>query len=145
MLQLNPKPQLVGGQAEPAGRQRHRLLIALAILLVALIAVLIRDHEFWLGSEDAAESTPASQSIPTANTAAAPVQTNQSLSSQAPAVTARNEVSPNASTESVVTEHRAAKPNSPAASKRAVIAPLRVDVIRRAHITPLTLQRMSLN
>jgi len=131
MLQLNPKPQLVGGQAEPAGKQRHRLLIALAILLVALIAVLIRDHEFWFGSEDATESAPASQSVPAATTSAAPVQTNQSV--QAPALTARNEVSPNASTESVLTEHRAAKPSLPAAgSKRAVIAPLRVDVIAQS-------------
>lgn len=129
MLQLNPKPQLVGGQAEPAGKQRHRLLIALAILLVALIAVLIRDHEFWFGSEDATESAPASQSVPAATTSAAPVQTNQPVT--APALTARNEVSPNASTESVLTEHRAAKPSSPAA-KRAVIAPLRVDVIAQS-------------
>ncbi len=140
MLQLKPKPQLVGGQAEPATKQRHRLLIALAILLVALIAVLIRDHEFWFGSEDAVESVPASQSIPATNTAATPIQPNQSSSSQTPALTSQNRVSPKASTDSVVTEHRDAKSASPAsASKRAVIAPLRVDVIAQgAHHTAHT-------
>jgi periplasmic protein TonB len=59
------------------GKQTRRLVLALVLLLTALLAVIIRDRDFWFGSDDStleAEATPAevtpqtvTKSTPSAN------------------------------------------------------------------------------
>jgi TonB family protein len=130
MLQLNQRTVIANGQTGLANKQRRRLLIALAVLLVALAAVLIRDQEFWFGSNEAVESTPA-QGLPAANSAAVPTQTLPTPTT--PALTTQNQPAPKTSTALAVKEHQAAaKPASPAvAAKRSVLPPLQVEVVAR--------------
>src|SRR5579871_3187684 len=61
-------------------KQPRRLLLALGILLLALVAVIIRDHDFWFGNDESAlddETTETAQPIaarstPTATPAVVP-------------------------------------------------------------------------
>jgi periplasmic protein TonB len=53
MLEITPKSNGTGSQQrEPESRQSGRLVLALGLLVVALIAVVARDHQFWFGSDD---------------------------------------------------------------------------------------------
>jgi TonB family protein len=45
-------------------QQRRRMLVALAVLLLALISVLIKDRQFWFPSSPSAESETQEQSAP---------------------------------------------------------------------------------
>jgi TonB family protein len=65
-------------------RNRHRLLLALALLVVALVVVLAKNRDFWFGSDENAEevTAPASTPAPSSTPAAAP-------SSAAPATAAK--------------------------------------------------------
>lgn len=56
---MNPRTELA--PAAFGNRQNTRLLIALSLLLVLLGAVLIRDREFWFGSEQATEAAATVQ------------------------------------------------------------------------------------
>lgn len=112
-----------------AGKQRSQLRIALALLLVALVAVLVRDREFWFGGDGTPESTATvSQSAP----AAAPAKSSTEAQTAAD-LTAKNNAVPKTSSEPAVTEpaHKiAAKSASPAAAtKRVALAPLHVQVV----------------
>ncbi len=49
------RQEMAAPQASLTSRQNFRLLIALSLLLVALAVVLIKDREFWFGSEQANE------------------------------------------------------------------------------------------
>lgn len=82
MLELSPR-RTVHPQAPVAkGSQQSRLLVALVLLLGALAAVLIKDRQFWFGSDqtivDANEVQPAATPQPAtkpAMTAASPSRT----------------------------------------------------------------------
>jgi TonB family protein len=53
------RPQAGGHANSPTGRpnkERNRLVIALALLVLALAVVLVKDHDFWFGSEEAVNS-----------------------------------------------------------------------------------------
>jgi TonB family protein len=54
MLELKPNPitSLPRAQQDSASKQPRRLQLALALLLVALVAVVVRDRQFWFGSDD---------------------------------------------------------------------------------------------
>ena len=108
-----------------SGGQESRLVIALVILLVTLAAVLIKDRQFWFGSEstiaDANEPQPAvvPAAPATTDTATKPV-----APSPAPTHTAKKQV-PAASTPAQ------AKPaQEPAVvTNRTVVPPLNVEVV----------------
>ncbi|HTW56644.1 MAG TPA: energy transducer TonB [Terriglobales bacterium] len=63
MLELKPKPITSAPrvQRDAASAQPRRLQLALALLLVALVAVIVRDRQFWFGSDESAldSNTPA--------------------------------------------------------------------------------------
>jgi len=65
-------------QPSLSSKQNLRLLIALSLLIVALVVVLVKDHEFWFGSYQVVESDAGSQSVaktaPTAVPAAVPAK-----------------------------------------------------------------------
>jgi protein TonB len=110
------------------------LLIALSLLLVALVVVLVKDREFWFGSEQTVESGAAPETIAKTNSAAAPAKA-------APAPVARtaakNHVAPKPSTQPAVAvpskaDADTASANSAApvvATKRIVLPPLDVEVV----------------
>src|SRR3982074_1274574 len=83
-------------QAGLAKKQNVRLLIALSLLMVALAVVLIKDREFWFGSEQALESGTAPESIAKTNSAAVPAKTVQAPMPRA--ATAKNHKVAKAST-----------------------------------------------
>ena len=56
MLETNPRTVLVGPQAWFANGQTVRLLIALSLLLIALTVVIVKDRDFWFGSDETSES-----------------------------------------------------------------------------------------
>jgi TonB family protein len=137
-MQSNTRTVPAGNQTEVARKQHGRLLIALAILLVAFIAVLVRDSEFWFGSDAAVDSTPANSVNATAPAlAAAPAKTIPTPVAQA--VTPKNQVAPQASTftststQPVVAERKhTANPVTPVVvAKRPALVPLQVEMVTR--------------
>ena len=131
MTGLNARAALAAPQVGPTNQQTVRLLAALTLLLIALVAVIVKDRDFWFGSDEALVSTPASsENVAKTNSEAAPAKT-------VPAPVARP---------SVVKNHVAAKPSTAAgndasrkdvatedspvvATKRVVLPPLDVEVI----------------
>jgi protein TonB len=62
MLEGNSPPRLNGAvEAGPELKQRRIMLAALALLLIALILVLVKDRRFWFPSSDSAETAPIEQ------------------------------------------------------------------------------------
>ncbi|MGA7359073.1 MAG: TonB family protein [Candidatus Sulfotelmatobacter sp.] len=139
MLDVNPratlpKPQVghVSPQVGRATKERSRLLIALTLLVVALAVVLVKDREFWFGSDEALESDASySESVPKAQSATAPAKTAQVP--VAPAATPKSHPAPKASTASAVPEPSnkdAANSESPAVvTNRAALPPMDVEVV----------------
>src|SRR5260370_28547376 len=66
------RQEMAAPQASLTSRQNFRLLIALSLLLAALAVVLIKDREFWFGSEQAAETQSASETVAKTNSTALP-------------------------------------------------------------------------
>jgi TonB family protein len=147
MLQRNPRTERARSQAGLAKQQALRLLIALSLLLLALAVVLVRNREFWFGSEEAVESD-AVRSESVQKTASAAVPAKPSQGPVAPAATAKNHVAPKTSTVPAVTEPSSkdaanpasanpasanpasANPASPVvATNRAALPPLDVEVV----------------
>lgn len=135
MTRLNARVALAAPQVGPANQQTVRLLAALTLLLIALVAVIVKDRDFWFGSDEALVSSPASSgNLAKTNSAAAPAKT---VAAPVPAPVARP---------STVKNHVAAKPSTAAendasrkdvatqdspvvATKRVVLPPLDVEVI----------------
>src|ERR1700676_3207022 len=95
--------------------QRKRMLIALGILLVALVAVVLKDWDFWFppdaGTQEAAvRSKNKSQSVPVARSTPPPAQEHKWVKTPAPAPAA---------------------PQAPlsATAERAALPPLQVEVV----------------
>jgi TonB family protein len=157
MLDLNPEPEKVPPKPAPENKQPRKLLIALVLLLVVLAVVVVKDSDFWFGSDDTAETdSTSSQNVAKTDSAAspaktspeqaAPAQTASAPSVAAPAVPAPTAPAPTAPAPTAKNEHApkthaapAAKspshenlPNSEApvvASKRVALPPLDVEVV----------------
>jgi len=120
MLEYSPK-RTVNPQVGKGTQQSHRLLLALVLLVVALAAVLVKDRDFWFGTDsstidaDAPESSAPSR-VATKPVPPAPVQTR---------ATVRKQATPVGKSEA------AAKPAEiPAVTtKRTILAPLDVEVV----------------
>jgi TonB family protein len=123
------RTEMARPQASLAKKQNLRLLIALSLLMVALAVVLIKDREFWFGSEQALEADANSESIAQTNSAAVPAKTVQAPVAQT--ATAKNHVAAKPSSRPAVTESaKDANPASPVvASNRIVLPPLDVEVV----------------
>jgi len=146
MLDLNakatpPKPQAglagprVGGHAaSPEGRpgkERNRLVIALALLVLALAVVLVKDHDFWFGSDEAVNSDAGNTSnVAKAPQAAAPDKAAQAV---VPVVAPKShpaQKTPVVAAVPAPAHKEAASSSTPAvATKRAVLPPLDVEVV----------------
>jgi TonB family protein len=91
MFELSPR-RIANPQAQIArgGQQSGRLVLALALLLAALAGILIKDRQFWFGSEQAtidsdAPETTASQPVAKPATRTAAVVRAHSVTRQGPA------------------------------------------------------------
>jgi len=107
-------------------------MIALILLLVALAAVIVKNREFWFGSDEALESEVAGpESTPKAHSANAPAKTGQAPT--AGATTPKNHLARKTSSKPVATaaaHNDSAKPEEPAvAANRVVLPPLDVEVV----------------
>jgi TonB family protein len=112
-------------------QQRRRMMVALAVLLLALIAVLIKDRQFWFPSgssseSDTAEDVPSSSSHPSL-----PAKTSTEVTSGKAAV-------PISAARTKTSKKRAAaimRPSSASdapiitTTNRAVLPPLEVEVV----------------
>lgn len=132
MLELNHRTELVG-RAERrltsgSNPQNFRLMIALSILIVALGVVLVKDRDFWFGSEQATEADSTPENVVntvapavTANTVKAPVTRSAAGKHNATAKTAA---------QAAPLQQPATDQSSPVvATNRVVLPPLDVEVI----------------
>jgi TonB family protein len=157
MLDLNPEPEKVPPKPAPGNKQPRKLLIALTLLLVVLAVVIVKESDFWFGSDDAAETdSTSSQSAAKTDTAASPAKTSPEQAAPAHTASAPSVAAPTASTPSVPAPtasaptaknehapktHAAPAAQSPShenvptseapvvASKRVVLPPLDVEVV----------------
>jgi TonB family protein len=130
ITQQSPIVELSRPQAGLADEQPRRLQIALALLLIALAFVIVKDRDFWFGSDDATESDATSAQIIQNAIAAAPAKPAQP--SAARSVAAKNHITNKKTVATAVTEpsHQDALQSEPVvATTRAAIPPLDVEVI----------------
>jgi TonB family protein len=129
------RPQAGGHANSPTGRpskERNRLVIALALLVLALAVVLVKDHDFWFGSEEAVNSDAGnSQNAPKVQQPApAPAKAAQVV---APTVAPKSHPAGKAPVVGAVPAPKnkeAANSGSPVvATKRAVLPPLDIEVV----------------
>jgi TonB family protein len=126
MLQAKTRSIIEAAQPGVEDNQPRRLMLALAVLLVLLVGVVIRDSDFWFSRETSTldgDATPTTSSQPATTKAV----------SNAPAsktVTAPAANKPSTATKTVTKEENPAAPAAPAATvNRTVLPPLQVEVI----------------
>lgn len=122
MLELSQNRTMAGapGRYGAQVQQPRKLMLALVLLLVALVAILIRDRQFWFGSEEAVIESD----VPATQPAAVPSPAVTSSSPSAPAVATKKPVAPaQTSSQPTATEAPAVT------ATRTVLPPLDVEVV----------------
>lgn len=136
MPMLEQKSRTEPGDSPPHAafeqQQRRRMLIALMVLLLALVSVLIKDHQFWFPASPSPESETPDQSVTRASSAtnlakpatsvappkiAVPSPARTRAKSKRPTAIARSTSTPDATPPFIV------------ATNRAVLPPLEVEVV----------------
>lgn len=137
MLELKQRPIVSTSrlQAEFESKQPKRLLLALGILLIALAAVLVRDHEFWFGGSDSAldadgtsevAQPPVAKSTPTAE----PAKPVVVPAAKKPATTAKSAPqSPSQSPSQAPSQSQTQAAEPGVVATRTVLPPLDVEVV----------------
>jgi periplasmic protein TonB len=118
-----PAPVLV----ENDQRQRRRMVIALVMLLVALGLVLVKDRDFWFAAPEATESEAIDDSAPAAadETAQPAASANATATPLSPNVRKKHPTPPAGRK----TTEPAPPPPPAVVASRAVLPPLRVEVV----------------
>jgi TonB family protein len=135
ILQQSSVAELTRPQAGPADEQPRRLQIALALLLIALAFVIVKDRDFWFGSDDAIESDATNSQIIPNMVSATPAKTAQLPVAHTAAVknqVAKNQVTKKTATTTVIEPSHpdVAQSDLPVlATSRAALPPLDVEVI----------------
>jgi len=125
MLELSQKRNMTPAPARK-GSQPRKLMLALVLLLVALVAILIKDRQFWFGSEEAVieSDLPAAQPTPATAAQSAPATSAAPGALSAPAHATKNPVA------TAKNSSQPAVPETPAVTAtRTVLPPLDVEVI----------------
>jgi TonB family protein len=125
MFERKPRPTVRTSrtQAPSENKQPGRLLLALFLLLLALGAVVVRDREFWFGSDQSSLYADATESQVTPAAPKVLSTVNQTPSAPAPTATrkkspaAKNSAEPKPADQPVV------------ATNRTVLPPLDVEVV----------------
>ncbi len=138
MLELKPRPIVAAPQSRvPFDKsQPRRLVLALVLLLVALVGVVVKDRQFWFGTQssgldsDAADSAVASRTSPNVTAPAtkslpAPAHRSQSTTSPAP-----RQQTQTTQTQTTKTASDPTPTDAPAVTTtRTVLPPLDVEVV----------------
>jgi TonB family protein len=138
MLELKTRPTVSSSQARAAFNGRHgdaysnpqprRLLLALVLLLVALAGVVVKDRQFWFGSEQSLLDSDGAAPVASVKPVAKPVPAAVSQVKSVPAPAARKHTS--AAQTSSETQLAAASSAAPAVTAtRTVLPPLDVEVV----------------
>jgi protein TonB len=111
-------------------QQRRRMLIALMVLVLALVAVVIKDHQFWFPSSPSAESETPDQDPARPLPARSPGKTVVPIAPPKIAVPSPARARPK-SKRSTATAQSTRTPDPPfiVATNRAVLPPLEVEVV----------------
>jgi TonB family protein len=126
MLELKPRPIVTPSRTPRVfqDKQPRRLMLALALLVVALVAVVVRDRQFWFPSDESALDSDANTTEVAHQTAA--------KSAAVPAPQAKS-IPSHAAKTSVPAAQTTAQPtatDAPAvAATRTVLPPLDVEVV----------------
>jgi TonB family protein len=134
-LEMVRRQEIATPHASFSSKQNFRLLIALSLLMVALAVVLVKDREFWFGSEQAADSDSTSERIAQTQTKSGSVALPAKTQAPAKAQTSTSKHSYVAKipVHPAVTEaaqQPAADQSSPVvATNRVVLPPLDVEVV----------------
>ncbi|HXM63544.1 MAG TPA: energy transducer TonB [Terriglobales bacterium] len=113
-------------------QQRRRMFIALMVLLLALVSVLIKDHQFWFPSSPGAESEIPDQSVTQASPPAVAIKTPLPLAPPKPAGPAPAHVRPKSKRSTAAARSTSTPDATPpfiVATNRAVLPPLQVEVV----------------
>ncbi|HXM22918.1 MAG TPA: energy transducer TonB [Terriglobales bacterium] len=112
-------------------QQRRRMLIALAVLLLALISVLIKDRQFWFPPSPGSESEIAEQSAPLRSPLAASAKIVTPIAPHKPVGAAPAQARSKSSSKLAATAPAGNAAISPVitATNRAVLPPLEVEVV----------------
>ncbi len=128
MLELSQKRTMTAAPARSSAQQPRKLMLALVLLLVALVAILIKDRQFWFGSEEAVIESDLPAIQPTPTTAAQPATT---ATNAAPAPTMSAPA--HATKKPVATAKTSSQPVAPetpaVTTTRTVLPPLDVEVV----------------
>ena len=117
MLEQKSRPEADTTEVRAANKQRRKLFLAIVLLLVALIVVLVKDHQFWFGTDETTATDETSvESTPNTATQAPSAPT-------APAAPANKHVAAKGPTEPVVAGSTAI------ATDRVTLPPLDVEVV----------------
>jgi protein TonB len=132
VLEMVRRQEVAAPQPTFASKQNVRLLIALSLLMFALAVVLIKDRDFWFGSEQAVESDSASETVaknatpaPVAAKPQPPAKAQTSASKHSNAAKAQSHPANTEAAKQAVPEQKAPV----VATKRVVLPPLDVEVI----------------
>ena len=129
MLQAKTRSIVQVPQPRLEDRQPRRLMLALAVLLVLLVGVVVRDSDFWFNRETSTldgEATPITSSQPVATKAISNAPAASAVKNITASVTAP--VTKKGATGSK--EQAQATPAAPAATvNRTVLPPLEVEVV----------------
>lgn len=108
------------GRANLQNPQRRRLLLALVLLVVALVAVIVKDQQFWFGSDESTLETDGPTTTAASRTAPSPVP--------APATRAKSNTAAKTRIPAAKTSAEPKSADTPAIT-RTVLPPLDVEVI----------------
>ncbi len=131
MLELRPNSDFDQMQAPVTDKQPRRLQIALVLLLIALAVVLVKDRQFWFGSNETVEAESAEVETAPAASVKAPVQNpHLQLAARPPISKSKTAAKLAAPSAGEASEPEAANAEAPVvATHRVVLPPLDVEVI----------------
>lgn len=120
-------------------RQRRRMVVALALLLVALSLVLVKDREFWFPATDVAENEAVEDEMPAATVDSGTPSVAPVPVAPAPELKKHARSTPHTPAKPVPAQE-VATPAPMVSASRAVLPPLRVEVVgagdRRQPVRP---------
>jgi len=126
MLELKPRPTTGSPRAQAASesKQPRRLVLALVLLLVALAGVIVRDRQFWFGTEQLTvdSDVPEPTTAPQTPTKSNPVAANHAQSAPVSASKKKIQATPTSPAPQPVDD-------SSVVATRTVLPPLDVEVV----------------
>ncbi len=109
-------------------QQPTKLMVALVLLLVALVAILVKDRQFWFGSEQATIEADLPSVASVATPAAAPVQT-PTAAPPAPAAPAPAHIAKKPVAAAKTSSQHVASQTPAITTTRSALPPLDVEVV----------------